>query len=101
MPLAKFNFRPGINKETTDYTDEGGWTDGNLVRFQAGLPQKIGGWEKYSQNSFLGSCRTLFEWSDFDGNQYLGVGTNRKFYVLNQSVFYDITPLHPQFQLQT
>lgn len=52
MPLAKFNFRPGINKETTDYTDEGGWTDGNLVRFQAGLPQKIGGWEKYSQNSF-------------------------------------------------
>ena len=93
MPLAKFNFRPGINKETTDYTDEGGWTDGNLVRFQSGLPQKIGGWEKYSQNSFLGSCRTLFEWSDFDGNQYVGVGTNRKFYVLNQAVFYDITPL--------
>ena len=81
MPLAKFNFRPGINKETTDYTDEGGWTDGNLVRFQSGLPQKIGGWEKYSDNTFLGSCRTLFEWSDFDGNQYVGAGTNRKFYV--------------------
>lgn len=93
MPLAKFNFRPGINKETTDYTDEGGWTDGNLVRFQSGLPQKIGGWEKYSDNTFLGSCRTLFEWSDFDGNQYVGAGTNRKFYVLNDGIYHDITPL--------
>ena len=93
MSLQNLKFRPGIVRETTSYTNEGGWYDGDLVRFRFGLPEKIGGWEKVTSNTFQGSCRSLHNWIAFDGSDYLGVGTNLKFYIENGLQFHDITPI--------
>ena len=93
MPLSKFIFRPGINREGTDYDNEGGWFDSNLIRFKNGRPQKIGGWAKNSSNSFLGTCRALVGWVNLDGNRYLGVGTHKKYYIESGNAFNDVTPL--------
>ena len=57
MPLQKLQFRAGINRDSTSYTNEGGWFDGDKVRFRNGLPEKIGGWTKYSDTQFVGTCR--------------------------------------------
>ena len=67
MPLTKLQFRPGINRETTSYTNEGGWFDSEKVRFRFGLPEKIGGWIKYATLAFLGTCRSLHSWVALDG----------------------------------
>ena len=75
MPLQKYIFNPGINKEGTDYTAEGGWFDGNLVRFRKGLPEKIGGWVKFVTASFNGTGRKLFGWTSLAGTKLLGLGT--------------------------
>jgi len=93
MPLQKLQFRPGINRETTSYTNEGGWFDGDKVRFRFGTPEKIGGWTLNSSSYFLGTCRALHPWTAADGNFYLGVGTNLKYYVQNGGNYYDITPV--------
>ena len=93
MPLQKFIFNPGINKEGTDYTAEGGWFDGNLVRFRKGLPEKIGGWVKYITSSFVGTGRKLFGWTDLDGTKLLGVGTSKKLYIQTGTNYNDITPI--------
>ena len=93
MPLQKFIFNPGINKEGTDYTAEGGWFDGNLVRFRKGLPEKIGGWQKYIQASYEGTGRKLFGWVDLDGTKLLGLGTRNKLYIQEGSSYNDITPI--------
>ena len=93
MPLSKFVFRPGIMREGTDYDNEGGWFDGNLVRFKSGRAEKIGGWRKDSVNSFLGTCRELSSWVALDGSKYLGLGTNKKYYIQDGATFYDVTPL--------
>ena len=93
MSLQNLKFRPGIVRETTSYTNEGGWYDGDLVRFRFGLPEKIGGWEKVTSNTFQGSCRSLHNWIAFDGSDYLGGGTNLKFYIENGLQFHDITPI--------
>ena len=93
MPLTKLQFRPGFNKETTDYSNEGGWRNGNKVRFRMGFPEKIGGWQKLSDNSFLGTCRALLPWHDLDGTHRIGVGTNIKYYVEEGGGYYDITPI--------
>lgn len=93
MPLTKLQFRPGINRETTDYTNEGGWWDCNRIRFRDGVPETIGGWAKYSTTTFLGTCRALLGWRALDGTQFLGVGTNLKYYLSRGGVYYDITPL--------
>ena len=93
MPLTKLQFRPGINKENTSYTNEGGWFDCDKVRFSAGYPEKIGGWTKTSTNSFLGTARALHAWQTISLTKYLGVGTNLKYYVESGQAFYDITPL--------
>ena len=92
MSLQNLKFRPGIVRETTSYTNQGGWYDGDLVRFRFGLPQKIGGWQRVSSNTFQGSCRSLHNWIAFDGSDYLGVGTNLKFYIESGLQFSDITP---------
>ena len=81
MPLAKLQFKPGINKETTSYSNQGGWNDCDLVRFRFGYPEKIGGWEKYSTSTFLGDSRSLHSWANLQGNKYLGIGTELKFYI--------------------
>ena len=93
MPLQKFIFNPGINKEGTDYTAEGGWFDGSLVRFRKGLPEKIGGWQKFIQASYEGTGRKLFGWVDLDGTKLLGLGTRNKLYIQEGSSFNDITPI--------
>ena len=78
MTLQKAVFRPGINREGTDYDNEGGWFDGNLVRFREGRPEKFGGWAKLFTNTFLGTCRSLHAWISLSGTKYLGLGTNLK-----------------------
>ena len=93
MPLAKLQFRPGVNRETTSYTNEGGWFDIDKVRFRFGLPEKIGGWLKTSATYFLGTCRALHPWVALDGSRYLGVGTHLKYYINEGGGYNDITPI--------
>ena len=93
MPLQKFLFNPGINKEGTAYTAEGGWFDGNLVRFRKGLPEKIGGWAKNSLNAYKGTGRKLHAWVNLQGTKFLGIGTRLKLYIQQGDEFNDITPL--------
>jgi hypothetical protein len=93
MPLQKFIFNPGINKEGTDYTAEGGWFDANLMRFRKGLPEKIGGWQKYIQTSYEGTGRKLHGWVDLDGTKLLGLGTRFKLYIQEGTSYNDITPI--------
>ena len=93
MPLTKLQFRPGINRETTSYTNEGGWFDMDKVRFRFGYPEKIGGWIKLSPTSFLGTCRALHPWVALSGEQYLGVGTHLKYYINEGGSYNDITPI--------
>ena len=93
MPITSLKFRPGINKETTSYSNKGGWNDCDLVRFRFGYPEKLGGWEKYSSVTFLGSSRSLHAWANLQGNSYLGIGTEIKFYIEESQGYSDITPL--------
>ena len=93
MPLQKFLFNPGINKEGTAYTAEGGWFDGNLIRFRKGLPEKIGGWAKNSLNAYKGTGRKLHAWVNLQGTKFLGIGTRLKLYIQQGDEFNDITPL--------
>jgi hypothetical protein len=93
MPYAKFQFKAGIDREGTDYTNAGGWFDSSLVRFRKGFAEKIGGWAKNTTSSFLGTCRNLFAWISIAGTKYLFLGTNLKAYVQEGSSFYDITPI--------
>ena len=93
MPLTKLQFRPGINRETTSYSNEGGWFDCDKVRFYQGFPEKIGGWSKYSTASYEGTARRLHNWVALDGSDYMGIGTNLKYYIEEGGAYNDITPL--------
>ena len=93
MPLTKLQFKPGINRDITSYSNEGGWVDCDKVRFRLGYPEVIGGWEKYSQNTYLGTARALFNWVALDGSDFLGVGTHLKYYIEQGQAFYDVTPI--------
>jgi len=93
MPLQKYIFNPGINKEGTDYAAEGGWFDSNLIRFRKGLPEKIGGWQKYIETSYEGTGRKLHGWVDLDGTKLLGLGTRFKLYIQEGTSYNDITPI--------
>ena len=93
MALTKLEFRPGINRDVTSYTNEGGWVDGDKIRFRMGFPEKIGGWEKYSSSTFLGTCRALHNWIGLDTSNLLGIGTHLKYYIEQGQGFYDITPI--------
>ena len=93
MPLTKLQFRPGVNRETTSYTNEGGWFDGDKIRFRFGVPEKIGGWERTSQTTFLGTCRALKPFVALDSSRYMGLGTNLKYYIEEGGAYYDITPV--------
>ncbi len=93
MPLQKLQFRPGINRDVTSFSNESGWEDCDKIRFFQGFPEKIGGWEKYSGATFLGSCRSLHNWVSLDASDYLGLGTQVKFYIEEGGGFHDITPI--------
>lgn len=93
MPLKKILFKPGINRENTRYTNEGGWYECDRVRFRQGTPEKIGGWVPISSARFLGVCRSLFNWVTLGGLNLVSVGTNLKYYIERGAQYYDITPL--------
>jgi hypothetical protein len=93
MPLQKILFKPGVNKENTRYTTEGGWYDCDKIRFRQGNPEKIGGWTQYASTTFQGVCRSLWNWATLVGDNLVGVGTNLKFYILKGNDYYDITPI--------
>ena len=93
MPLQKLQFRPGVNREGTSLSNEGGWFDCDKVRFRSGYPEKIGGWAVISYNTFQGVCRSLFNWITLNGANLLGVGTNLKFYIESGGAYYDVTPI--------
>lgn len=93
MALSKFIFRPGINREGTDYDNEGGWFDANLIRFKNGRVQKIGGWAKDTLETYLGKARALHAWVSLEGSKYLGLGTTWKYYVKEGTNFDDVTPI--------
>jgi len=91
--LKKILLKPGVNKENTRYTSENGWYDCDKVRFRQGTPEKIGGWQRISTQSFVGVCRSLWAWVTLGSLKLLGVGTNLKFYIENGGSYYDVTPL--------
>ena len=93
MALSKIKFAPGVNKEGTEYSADAGWFDADKIRFRQGRVEKIGGWEKYTDQSFLGVCRSLHNWSSLESINYLGVGTNLKFYVAEGAGYNDVTPI--------
>jgi hypothetical protein len=105
MPLKKIQFRSGVSRENTRYTSEsvgppgtasanytGGWYSIDKVRFRSGFPEKIGGWQPVTTRTFLGVCRSLWNWVTLAGYNLIGLGTNLKFYILRGGVYYDITP---------
>ena len=92
MPLKKIVFKPGVNRENTRYTTEGGWYDCDKIRFRQGTPEKIGGWVIVSINQFLGICRSIWNFVTLDGLNIVSLGTNLKFYLESGLVYYDITP---------
>ena len=93
MPLQKILFKPGVNKENTRYTTEGGWYDCDKIRFRQGNPEVIGGWEQISEYTFNGVCRSLWNWVTLGFLNLIGVGTNTKFYIEKGGVYNDITPI--------
>jgi hypothetical protein len=93
MPLRKIQFQPGVNKEGTEYSADAGWYDSDKVRFRKGRPEKIGGWVKYSSSTFLGVCRSIYDWASLEFIRYIGIGTHLKFYVAQGTGFHDVTPL--------
>ena len=97
MPLQKLQWRPGLNREGTDYANEGGWFDCDKVRFRSGYPEKIGGWIRLSNDTFLGIARALWNWVTLNGANLLGVGTNLKYYVEQGGDYNDITPIRATF----
>ena len=93
MVMQNIKLRPGVVREATSYSNEGGWFDIDKVRFRYGVPEKIGGWEKYSSHQFDGACRSLHTWVALDGSEYLGLGTNLKFYIEKGGSVYNVTPV--------
>ena len=93
MPLNKLTFKSGIISDITPYSNEGGFVDGDKIRFRLGSPEKIGGWSKFSPNTYLGSARRLLNWVALDGSDFLGIGTHLKYYIEEGQTFNDITPI--------
>lgn len=101
MPLQKILFKPGVNRENTRYTTEGGWYECDKIRFRQGNPEVVGGWEPLSASTYQGICRSLWNWTSLAGANYIGVGTNLKFYIEQGGAYYDITPLSTTITLGT
>lgn len=91
--LKKLSLKSGVNRENTRYSNEGGWYECDKVRFRAGTPEKIGGWQRISAATFLGVCRSLWNWVTLAGLNLIGVGTNLKFYIERGGGYNDITPI--------
>ncbi len=99
MPLSKVSLKPGVNREGTRYTNEGGWYDCDKIRFRQSTPEKIGGWTRISEATFSGVCRSLWNWVTLGGQNLIGVGTHLKFYVENVGAYNDVTPIRATVSL--
>lgn len=99
MPLQRLAFRPGVNRESTDYANEGGWYACDKIRFRSGQPEKLGGWVPATSSTFLGSCKHIVEWLTLSGFYLLGLGTNLKYYVYSGGLYWDITPVRAALDL--
>ena len=97
MAFIKLQFRPGLNRDQTNYTDEGGWWACDKIRFRSGYPQKIGGWVAYTANTIVGVCRQMFGWITSFGDNMLALGTSKKVYIEVSGTYYDITPIRTTF----
>ena len=97
MPLQKLQFKPGLNRDQTNYTNEGGWNECDKIRFRSGYPQKIGGWLRYGLFTVVGVCRQVFNWITTSSDNYLALGTSKKLYLEAGQNLYDITPLRATF----
>ena len=93
MPFQKLQFKPGVNRDQTNYTNEGGWYECDRIRFRSGMPEKIGGWLKTTPEYMLGACRQMFGWITSYADNFLACGTDKKVYIEVGGYFYDITPL--------
>ena len=93
MAVRKLQFKPGVNRETTRYAAEGQWYETDKVRFRRGLPQKIGGWEQLSANTYLGVARSLFNWATLSLQNLVSVGTHLKYYIERGGAYFDVTPI--------
>ena len=93
MPFIKLQFKPGVNRDQTDYSNEGGWWECDKIRFRSGYPEKIGGWQKATPNTFVGVCRQMWNWVTTYSDDFLALGTNSKLYIEAGGYFNDITPL--------
>lgn len=119
MPLQKLQFRPGINREGTTLSNEGGYYDCDKVRFRSGYPEKIGGWQVDGGSAFTsiptgtftsggvstgatppngafwGIAKGLINWINLATYNLLGVGTNFKYYIQNSTggAYNDVTPI--------
>jgi len=95
MPFIKLQFKPGVNRDQTDYSNEGGWYECDKIRFRSGYPEKIGGWLKSSPTAFAGVCRQMWNWITSYSDDFLALGTNERIYIEAGGVYYDITPFDP------
>jgi hypothetical protein len=93
MTITKIALQPGIYREGTAYSAEGRFYDGDKIRFRSGNAEKIGGWQRLSNATYLGTARALWNWVTLAGNNYLGIGTNLKYYIENGGAYNDITPI--------
>jgi hypothetical protein len=99
LAIQSVKLKPGINREGTRYTNEGGWYDGDKIRFRQGTPEKIGGWTRISASVFLGVCRSLGNWVTLGGQNLIGAGTHLKFYISNVGNYNDVTPIRATVSL--
>ena len=99
MALKKITLKPGINRENTRYTNENGWYESDKIRFRQGTPEKLGGWQRISASTFIGVCRSLWNWVTLGGQNLLGIGTHLKYYIENGGVYYDVTPIRAEVTL--
>ena len=97
MPLQKLQFKPGLNRDTTNYSNEGGWNNCDKIRFRSGYPQKIGGWLRYGTFVVAGICRQVFNWITTASDNYLALGTSKKLYIEAGQILNDITPIRATF----
>jgi len=101
MPLSKLVFKPGVNRDQTDYASEGGWYSMDKVRFRSGFPEKLGGWTVKTFDAYEGVARSLFTWAAIDGAKLTAVGTNEKIYINTGTSLFDITPLRVTYTSTT
>ena len=93
MPFIKLQFKPGVNRDQTDYSNEGGWYECDKIRFRSGYPEKLGGWVKATPTTFDGVCRQMWNWITTFSDNFLAMGTNEKVYIEAGGYYNDITPL--------